>query len=166
MAIFYFTSHPSIKLKASVMMKTIILCLLLFVLFSSHTCKMQQQDKEFCKEGHRSVEIVNNSDKVINYIFYWRYPDSLIGNYNPYNNGIDGIAPNSSFVRGLTPHGIGRVEVLFDGGRKEWVHIFDADSLRLLNWDTVRNTERGLLERRLIDLEYLQENDFKIIYSE
>jgi hypothetical protein len=47
---------------------------------------------------------------------------------------------------------------------KEWYYIFDVDSLKTIPWETVRKTNRGLIERRLIDIEYLKKNNFIITY--
>ena len=49
--------------------------------------------------------------------------------------------------------------------RKEWIYIFDADTIENLDWPTVRETNRGLLERREIDLAYLLQNNFTVTYK-
>ena len=142
-------------------MKRFLNVIIIFTLCSSEKC---EQD-EICKNGgHVGVEIVNNSNKVINFIFYWNYPDTIIGNYNPVNDGTQGIKPKASRIQPFSSHGSGCVESYFTVKEKEWIYIFDYDTITQLNWEIVRKTNRGLLERRLIDLEYLQQNDFKIIY--
>ncbi|GIV30414.1 MAG: hypothetical protein KatS3mg028_1480 [Bacteroidia bacterium] len=132
----------------------------LVMLCTAQTCK---KDKE-SKNGHLGIEIINNSTKTINYNFAWNYPDTLIGEYNPYKDGTGGIKPNSSRLHPFSSHGKGCVEEYFKDGKKEWIYIFDQDTISKLDWNTVRQTNRGLLERRLIDLNYLQQHDFKITY--
>jgi hypothetical protein len=55
-------------------------------------------------------------------------------------------------------------EVVLEDNKKEWVYIFDHDTIKDLPWEVVRETNRGLLERRLIDLEYLQSTNFRVVY--
>jgi hypothetical protein len=122
----------------------------------AQTCK---KDK-YCDDGHNGIEFTNQSNRKIIFEFYWNYPDTVIGEYNPVEAGL--LKPNESFTRGA-----GRKscwEEYFADGKKEWVYIFDQDTISILDWNTVRQTNRGLLERRLIDLNYLQQHDFKITY--
>ena len=138
--------------------KSALLIILLIVLCSAQYCK----NDEVCNNGHPGLTIVNNSTRTITVEFYWNYPDTMIGEYNPLNNGTSGIAPDHTFTRGA-----GRKscwEEIFADGYKEWIYIFDQDTLSKLDWSVVRQTNRGLLERRLINLEYLQQTNFKIKY--
>jgi hypothetical protein len=140
-------------------MKIYIFLSVMFLQCQAQTCKKN----EVCHNGHPGIIVVNNSSKKINYEIYWNYPDTLIGDYNPVNDGTGGISPSKSFTRGA-----GRKscwEELFADGKKEWVYFFDQDTISKLDWNKVRQTNRGLLERRLIDLSYLQQHDFKIIYQ-
>ena len=121
-------------------------------------------NKSFCDKnhGHNGLVIGNTSSIIINYEFYWNYPDTVIGSYNPIKNGTNGISPMSSGTRDA-----GRTscwEELLKDGRKEWIYFFNRDTILSLNWDIVRQTNRGLLERRLIDLHYLESNDFIVNY--
>lgn len=122
------------------------------------------KDKSCPDSKHNGIEFVNNSSRNISCNIYWNYPDTMIGSYNPLHDGSDGLQPGESFVRGA-----GRRtcwESVLKGGKREWVYIFDRDSLLTIPWDTVRQTNRGLLERRLIDLDYLSQNNFRIIFED
>jgi len=113
--------------------------------------------------GHNGLIVENNSDIRIRYQIYWNYPDTSIGAYNPVNNGTNGIAPGENRVRGAGPGSCW--ESVFMGARKEWIYFFDADTIESLDWKTVRSTERGLLERRRIDLDYLDSTDFTVSFK-
>lgn len=122
-----------------------------------------KKDPNCPPDDHISVLVSNQSTRTINFIFYWDYPDTAIGEYNPKNDGTDGLSPGEEFNRSAGRHSCW--ESILRNGNKEWIHFFDQDSLQTIPWDTIRATQRGLLERRLIDLEYLKANDFKIIYQ-
>lgn len=114
-----------------------------------------------CREDYR-ITIVNNSNKSIYYHFYWSYPDTVIGDYNPIGNGTDGLQQGESEIIGPS---LGFCwENMFEKSSKQFIHFFDADSLRLLSWDTIRKTQRGLLERREFDLIYLESSNWKLAY--
>jgi hypothetical protein len=98
----------------------------------------------------------------IRFELYWNYPDTLIGEYNPKFDGTDGLTNGERMTTGAGPNSCW--ESVLANGRKEWVYIFNADTLDKLEWNIVRQTNRGLLERRQIDLEYLQQNNFTIAY--
>jgi hypothetical protein len=132
------------------------LCPFLF----AHTCK---KDPDCPADGHNGITITNHSNVRIRCNFYWNHPNTAIGEYNPSSDGTDGLSPNESLERGAGPQSCW--ESVFMGGRKEWIYIFDADTIETLSWEVVRQTNRGLLERREIDLPYLQQNGFEIIYQ-
>jgi hypothetical protein len=112
--------------------------------------------------GHNGLKVENESNIRIRYDIYWNYPDTTIGEYNPVFNGTNGISPGENRVRGAGPGSCW--ESVFIGKRKEWIYFFDADTIESLDWETVRTTERGLLERREIDLDYLYNTDFTVTY--
>jgi hypothetical protein len=133
----------------------------LLILLQSNSCEKKDPN---CPDGsHNGLVISNQSARTINMEFYWRYPDTTIGEYNPLYDGTEGFLPGEELQRGAGRHTCW--ESVLREGRKHWVHIFDQDSLRIIPWDTIRVTGRGLLERRLIDLEYLRANDFKIVFK-
>ena len=140
----------------------LVLLVCIFFLMSSQKC---QEDSECDAPGsHNGLVMKNESDQRIYVELYWNYPDTSIGSYNPVRNATGGILPNTEFARGA---GMGGAcwESIFANERKEWVHIFDADTIESLDWLVVQQTGRGLLERRRVDLNYLIQNDFTIVYK-
>jgi hypothetical protein len=114
-----------------------------------------------CYEGaHNGITVHNKSSKRINFEIYWNYPDTLIGEYNPKGFGI--ISPDDSRTRGAGPQSCW--ESILKDSKKEFLYIFEEDSLETIPWETVRASNRGLLERRVISLKYLQDNNFIITY--
>ena len=146
-------------------MQRFIYPILFVLLCSAHTCKRDPLCLNL-KNPHSAVLVVNSSSRIINFEFYWNYPDTIIGEYNPVFNGTEGLKPNESLWRPFSARGYGCVESFFANDKKEWIYIFDQDTISQLDWEVVRQTNRGLLERRLIDLKYLQEHNFVIEYSE
>ena len=111
--------------------------------------------------GHNKFIVINNSNKAIKVYFYWDYPDTTCAGYNVNYYGKI-IFPREQENRGV---GISTCfEELLSNNKKQWIYFFDNDTLATLPWDTVRKTYRGVLERRLIDLDYLQQHNFKITY--
>jgi hypothetical protein len=126
----------------------------------SSTCR---KDKACPDNSHNGLTITNHSNTRIRCNIYWNYPDTSIGEYNPVNDGTGGISTNQSITRGAGPKSCW--ESVFQNEKKEWIYIFNADTIEALSWDIVRQTNRGLLERREVNLNYLQQNGFNIIYQ-
>lgn len=128
------------------------------------SCDRDTLDKR-CGEGyHIAITIKNSSQRHIRYIIYWNYPETAIGEYNPLRDGTNGLKTGDEALRST-----GRTscwESYLADRPKEWVYFFDNDSLKNIPWDVVRATERGLLKRQLIDLEYLRTNNFIVTYAE
>lgn len=130
-----------------------------------HKCS-RYKDSNCNDLTHNSITLSNKSNENICFHFYWNYPDTNIGEYNPIYGGPRAITyPNDSFITAAGPMNCCCWESNFRNNRKEWVYIFNSDSLKSIPWDLVRKTNRGLIERRLIDLEYLKQNNFKILYQ-
>ena len=124
-------------------------------------CSAHQCDKEdICNNGNNGLTFINESDKKLFFEIYWNYPDTVIGEYNP--SGNNPVLPNDRFTRGAGRRSCW--EVVLEDNKKEWVYIFDHDTIKDLPWEVVRETNRGLLDRRLIDLEYLQSTNFRVVY--
>jgi len=137
-------------------MRYILLFLILNVILG---CSPRHRDVECGDDAHSSYVWKNNSDRpIIPQMYFNRWPDTTIGEYNPTGFGI--IEPGKMAARG-----IGRdrcMESVFK--ERTYYFIFDADSLDVIPWDTVRATNRGLLERREVDLQYFIDHDFIITY--
>lgn len=130
--------------------------MMIFLICSAQQCRKD----DICHDGNIGLTFLNNSNKNLIFEIYWNHPDTVIGEYNPSEN--DPVLPSNSLTRGA-----GRKscwEVVLEGNKKEWVYIFDHDTIKDLSWEVVRETNRGMLERRLIDLEYLQNTNFRILY--
>lgn len=117
-----------------------------------------------CKDdsSHNGLEVNNRSVVRIYAEYYWNYPDTMIGEYNPVNGLTGGIPPGGAGRRG-----IGRYECLenfFSNGHKEWVYIFNADTIEQIPWEVVRSTGRGLIGRIELSEEYLRANNWQIYY--
>lgn len=135
--------------------------IILSVILMANTCRKPNPD---CKNGHFSFTFKNNSQKKIITNFYFEtYPDTIIGQYNPLYGGKI-ISPFEQTKKSSGPGLLECWETLLKNNKKEFLYIFDADSLKVIPWDTVRDTNRGLLERREINLQYLIDRNFVITY--
>ena len=121
-------------------------------------CRDRRDPKCF-DDSHNGITFKNNSNQTVYFEIYWNHPDTLIGDFNPYPN--KGTTPNSEFTRGAGPFSCWE-SVL--GQKKEWIYIFSQDSLKTIPWETIRKTNRGLLERRAIDVNYLENNNWTVTY--
>lgn len=140
------------------MKKLLILTFCSIVLYSSKCDK----NKACPDNSHGHFKLQNLSNKALRCIVYWNYPDSLIGEYNPMNDGTDGVLLGESWTWG--PGRGSCWEESLQNGKKQWLYIFDQDTISTLTWDVVQQTNRGLLERRLFDLEYLEHHNFNLTY--
>jgi hypothetical protein len=139
-------------------MKRVIIALSATIMLMASTCR--ENEVECYGDSHNGLIVLNKSTRRINFEIYWNYPDTSIGEYNPKGFGV--INPNENSTRGVGPTSCW--ESVLKDDKKEYIFIFDEDSLQLIPWDTVRATNRGLLERREISLKYLQINNFTITY--
>lgn len=138
--------------------KVLILAMLMSAISIASTCK--KKDSECLSGSHDWFTLTNNSASRINFEIYWNYPDTLIGEYNPTGFGV--ILTGASRTKGA-----GRYtcwESVLKDGKKEYLYIFNEDSLQTTPWNIIQATNRGLLERREISLNYLQRNNFQITY--
>lgn len=106
--------------------------------------------------------VYNASQRRISFEIYWNFPDTTIGEYNPVSWG--GIAPGQSRTRGAGRNSCWAAVLADLPDQQEWLYIFDQDSLEQIPWKTVQTTNRGLLERRALTLDYLKQVNFKISY--
>jgi len=139
------------------MNKLLILPIILFI-----TCAMTCGKDDFCPDDpHSRFYLKNESDVRIHSIMYWNYPDTTIG-ISPVFDINEGISPNGSraFEADISNCWENALE-----GRSEWIYIFNADTIETLDWETVQQTNRGLLERIEINLTSLNQNDFVVVYE-
>ena len=136
--------------------------LLFLPLFFFITCAMTCGKDDFCPDdSHSQFYLRNESDVRIHSKIYWNYPDTTLGEY-PVFDGDEGVSPNGSRVYKADIHNCWENAL---EGRSEWIYIFNADTIETLDWETVQQTNRGLLERIEINLEYLGQNDFIVVYE-
>lgn len=135
-----------------------LLILSFCLILMSNTCRKKE---DVCEgNSHNELTVQNNSFRNINFEIYWNYPDTFIGEYNPKGFGV--ITSGSNRGRGAGPGSCW--ESVLSESRQEFIYIFDEDSLQNIPWDSVRATNRGLLERRTISLQYLIDNNFVVTY--
>ena len=142
----------------AIRMKEILLYITGLLLFTS----CDRRDPYCNDDSHYGITITNNSITRIRYHIYWNYPDTLIGEYNPKQDGTDGLTNGESFVRG-----VGRTscwESYLMNGKKEWIYFFNADTIETLDWSIVRQTQRGLLIRKEINEDSLLLTNYRINY--
>lgn len=128
---------------------------------------------EECRNSgsHTEYKVINNSPRKI--IFQERYfkpvynPDTISKAINsPLNNNSSsynkGLKPGESYFFSSERDYCIESEYSFD--KKNVLTIYDYDSLVQLPWDTIRFTKKGVLEIRIIDLDYLIKNKFEVTY--
>ena len=134
-------------------MKTILIILIAIISLSS-TCR---KDKR-CGDGtHYAIEIINNSNKTINWKTF--STDSIYHiNGTPANNIIE---PHSSYSyndRECWETHFGSYRYV------KYMLIFDSDTVQTIGWDAINGTNRGLLKNVKVDINYLEEHDYEITY--
>ena len=55
-------------------------------------------------------------------------------------------------------------EHYFSEGRYNYYFIFSHDTVKAIGWQQISGTNRGLLKKVKVDLEYLKNNNFTITY--
>ena len=140
------------------MRNVVIIAICLCIILLANNCKGKELE---CNENsHNGLTVLNKSSRRIDFVIYWNYPNTAIGEYNPKGSGV--INPGDSRTRGAGPTSCW--ESVLKGGKKEYLYFFDEDSLEAIPWSTVRATNRGLIEIREISLKYLQNNNFIVTY--
>jgi len=124
------------------------------VLLSS-TCR---KSKDCPKDFHNDITISNNSTLTLN----WKHfdPDSIYTlNGAPYDEILGPKVAALYKIRGETCW-----EESFPEGHSKYFLIFDNDTVQAIGWEQISGTNRGLLKRVEVDLDYLTNNDFTIAY--
>lgn len=129
---------------------------ILIILLGVSKCK----ENKDCPEGsHKYITIKNNSDKIIN----WRHfiPDTVYV--------INGSTPASDLI--IQPHSFYNYgtredcwEKIFKDNNTLYLLIFDNDTVQAIGWQAISGTNRGLLKRVKVDLNFLKNNNFTITY--
>ena len=135
---------------------------ILFIFCLSLSCKKEKD----CPSGsHENIAIKNNSNVIIN----WMTEDDP-KNSTWQNNGstvypsISKGAIEAGGTRQVGPD-LGQCwEYVYAGGVKQYYFIFSHDTVTAIGWAQINGTNRGLLKRVLVDLDYLKKNNFTITY--
>ncbi len=137
-------------------MKLIFRSCLIVLICCSSKCK-----KDYCEvsNGHYFIEIGNNSNKTINWRSFENDSIYFIDGGSAASDKI--ILPNSTTQYGTRND---CWESTFQNNFYQYFFIFDNDTVQALGWQAISGTNRGLLKRVKVDLDYLQADDFKITY--
>lgn len=126
-----------------------------FLLFSSSKCRKNEN----CPEGsHSKIIIKNNSTTFINWQGF--FIDSIYRvNGQPRNNILK---PSENDIYSYRTCW----EEYFNTINNEYQYflIFDNDTIQAIGWQSISGTNRGLLKKIKVDLNYLKANDFTITY--
>lgn len=136
-----------------------IVIIFMFILIAAK-CK---RDK-YCPDGsHNKIYIKNNSSIIVNWINDDNPNDSIWTNNGDYPSSSDGlIPPNSTYEVAI---GLEKCwEYYYQGGHHEYYFIFNHDTVQAIGWQKISGTNRGLLKRVKVDLNYLKSNNFTITY--
>lgn len=143
-------------------MKRVLILLFTAVVLSSNDCV--KNDPLCGNDSHDVLTITNNSNRRISYSFNGYYPDTTIqGDYSPSYYSKSFIISAGGSKKDVAGRA-GCFESIFSHNTKQWICFFDEDSLEQIPWETVRLTNRGVLEKRQVTLDYLKGHNFKITY--
>lgn len=124
----------------------------------------EDKNKDCPDESHNIIEIKNNSNITVN----WRYNDNpndtiWTNNGSTFPNTTDGlIHPNSNYQVSV---GLEKCwEYYYQDGHSEYYFIFHHDTVQAIGWQAISGTNRGLLKKVKVDLNYLNNNNFTITY--
>ena len=147
-----------INIKQRTMCYTVIF---LSFLCAASTCKKNKD----CPDGsHNKIFINNNSSTTVNWIKDDNPNDSVwTNNGSTYPKVSDGVISSGSTYQVAV--GLEKCwEYYYQNGHSEYYFIFDHDTVQSLGWQTISGTNRGLLKKVKVDLNYLKNNNFTITY--
>jgi hypothetical protein len=124
------------------------------IIFVSSTCV---RDNENC---HRTLILINDSDKAIYFHPSSSYPDTLTLDYNPSEAGNDFKIEKNSFKKDIYRSCI---EGKFLIANKIRYFIYDAQTLETTPWDTVKKNYM-ILKRYELTLQDLENMNWTITY--
>ncbi len=135
--------------------------ILLILVLSASTCKKNKN----CPDGsHEYLYIKNNSNTKINWVNGDTANDSIwrVQGTPSFDESFSSVSPNSIYNVGAGL--IGCWDYHYRSGSPQYYFLFDNDSVRTIGWQVINGTNRGLLKRIKVDLNYLQANNFTITY--
>ena len=137
--------------------------LILFTIILGASCTQKCEQKN----EHDTYVLENKSDKTIQMWIIENYPDTVIPlNYQASFYSKDIMEPNTSQLDLIKMPRGECIEDKYRDAKTHWLYIFDNDSLNTIPLHSIRISGRGVLERRAIDLDYLQSHNFTLTYEE
>lgn len=109
------------------------------------------------------ISIKNNSNITVNWINDDNPNDSIWTINGDSPKITDGIISSGSTYRvavGLEKCG----EHFYENSHSEYYFFFNNDIVKTIGWQKITGTDRGLLKRVKVDLDYLRNSNFTITY--
>ena len=133
----------------------------IFLLFAGSAC---WEHKDCPKDSHEYIFIKNNSNITINWIKDDNPNDSIwTNNGSTYPKVTEGLIYSLSTYQIAV--GLEKCwEYYYQNSYSEYYFIFQYDTVQALGWQNISGTNRGLLKRVKVDLNYMKNNDFTITY--
>lgn len=139
---------------------TLVFLAVSLITLQANTCK---QDPACGSESHNVITIKNLSSRRVNYALYENCPDTIITDeHNPSYYSFKPMEQGETVSRGIGMGGCW--ESSFKSIPKDWIYFFDEDSLAKIPWEVVKATNRGVLERRELTIDYLKQNNFVVAH--
>ena len=142
---------------------SIVYCWIIVVLIlcTAATCG---KNKDCPPGSHSYFTIKNNSTLQINWTWDDNPNDSVWA-----NNGSTFPSESEGFMSLNSIYQVGSglegcLENFYRNGVTQYYFIFNHDTVKAIEWEGIHGTNRGLLKRVKLDLDYLRANDFTIIY--
>lgn len=135
--------------------------ILAFLLCSASTCKKNED----CPNGsHNKIVINNNSSIAVNWIKDDNPNDSIwTNNGSTYPKVSERVISSGSTYQVAV--GLEKCwEYYYQNGHSEYYFIFNHDTVQAIGWQAISGTNRGLLKKVKVDLNYLNDNNFTITY--
>ena len=139
--------------------KNAVYMIVVTFLLCSSTCR---KNKECSNGSHSKIDIKNNSSQLVNWIRDDHPNDSIW----TVNGDYPGLSDNLISANSIYPVNAGTAQCFehFYDGYSQYYFIFNHDTVQTIGWQNINGTNRGLLKRVKVDLDYLQNNNFTITY--